>query len=134
VALPGILQYFSRVPRNQPPLMNVKVCRSMRNHTPRYRLVLLLAADLALLASAHDGAQEKPSRPTLRTTTRAVIVNAVVTDRQGKPVTDLTSRDFTIFDNGHPQTVGSFLPTTGEQVTPPSSVEGPIWHCLIHRR
>jgi hypothetical protein len=30
--------------------------------------------------------------------------------------------------------VGSFLPMTGEQVTPPSSVEGPIWHCLIHRR
>ena len=116
---------FLAVLRNQLLLTSVKVCRSMRNYTPRYRLLLLLAANLALLASERVGAQEKPSSSTLRTTTRAVIVNAVVTDRRGKPITDLTGRDFTIFDNGHPETLGSFLPTTSEQVTPSTSFEGP---------
>jgi VWFA-related protein len=97
----------------------------MQKHTQRYGLVLLLAANAALLACEHLGAQEKPSSSTLRTTTRGVVVNAVVIDRQGKPVTDLASRDFTIFDNGHPQTVAPFFLTAGEQVTPSSAVEGP---------
>jgi VWFA-related protein len=44
---------------------------------------------------------------------------------QGKPVTDLISREFTIFDNGRAQTVAPFLPAAGEQVTPSSAVEGP---------
>jgi hypothetical protein len=122
LSFPGI---FLTVLRNPVVLVSVKVCRSMHKHTQRYGLVLLLAANAALLASEHVGAQEKPSSSALRTTTRAVIVNAVVTDRQGKPVADLTSRDFTIFDNGHPQNMAPFLPTAGAQITPSSSVEGP---------
>jgi VWFA-related protein len=105
----------------------------MHKHPQRYGLVvvLLLAANAAVVPREQVEAQEKPSSSTLRTTTRAVIVNAVVIDRQGKPVADLASRDFTIFDDGHPQIVAPFLPTAGEQVTPSSSIEGPTVYTNI---
>jgi VWFA-related protein len=45
---------------------------------------------------------------TLRVTTRLVDVGVVALDKKGRPVTDLKSDDFQIFDNGRRQTLRSF--------------------------
>ena len=43
-----------------------------------------------------------------RVETELVLVNVVVRDKQGKPVTDLTRDDFTVLEDGKPQRVSSF--------------------------
>ena len=59
---------------------------------------------LALLAATHYLlAQELPPTSNLRTTTRNVILDVVVTDPTGSPVTDLTAADFVVTENGAPQ-------------------------------
>src|ERR1035441_6826634 len=46
--------------------------------------------------------------PTLQVYSREVIVDVTVTDDQGKPVHGLAQSDFTIEENGHPQSIRSF--------------------------
>ena len=38
----------------------------------------------------------------------AVVINAAVTDKAGNPVTDLTARDFKLYDDGVPQSIQTF--------------------------
>jgi VWFA-related protein len=58
--------------------------------------------------------------PTLRVTTRLVEVNVIVTDKQGQPVTGLAKNDFTITENGKPQTIASFSAETLRVLPPPA--------------
>jgi VWFA-related protein len=46
--------------------------------------------------------------PTFRTRIDAVTVDVIATDKQGKPVTDLTAADFEIKENGKVQAIDSF--------------------------
>jgi VWFA-related protein len=46
--------------------------------------------------------------PTLRLTSRAVVVDVVVTDSKGRPVHDLKLSDFNVLESGKPQTVTHF--------------------------
>jgi VWFA-related protein len=46
-----------------------------------------------------------------------VVLDVVVTDKSGKAVKGLTQKDFTVLDNGHPQTVLSFQAVGGEGTT-----------------
>ncbi|HEY1646552.1 MAG TPA: VWA domain-containing protein [Terracidiphilus sp.] len=46
--------------------------------------------------------------PTIRTTTNLVVVDVVATDAQQKPIQHLTASDFTILEDGHPQTIQAF--------------------------
>jgi VWFA-related protein len=57
-------------------------------------------------AEAKGAAQNAPY--TLQVTSRVVLTDVLVTDKQGNPVTGLTQEDFRIFDNGKPQTLASF--------------------------
>jgi VWFA-related protein len=70
-------------------------------------------------AAAEAQSQPQPSGPSelvIRATTRMVSVDAVVTDRDGHPVTDLTKNDFTVIEDGRSQTIATFsassLPST----------------------
>ncbi len=45
---------------------------------------------------------------TFKVPVEVVVVNAVVTDRKGNPVKDLTVNDFKIYEDGKPQTVHTF--------------------------
>jgi VWFA-related protein len=63
------------------------------------RLSLLLLLPALLLS--------QPPAPTIRVTTRLVSVNVVVRSK-GQPVTDLTARDFELFDRGKPQKISFF--------------------------
>src|SRR5688572_26301794 len=72
------------------------------------------AVFLLLLAGALQGAspQEAPapagSQPTFRTGVNIVRVDAIVTDRRGDPVTDLTAADFEIVEGGKAQAIEQF--------------------------
>ena len=62
-------------------------------------------------------AQSNPNAPALKVTARVVQVNVVVQDRNGRPVTGLTKNDFTILDQGQPQTLASFAEQTNKVTT-----------------
>lgn len=48
------------------------------------------------------------SQSVLRATTRLVIVDAVVLDQKGQPILDLKADDFTVLEDGKPQTIRDF--------------------------
>jgi len=63
------------------------------------------ALALTLLVCVSGAAQE---RPTFRVTTRLVPVAVVVQDKDGKPVTGLTAKDFHLYDGGVEQRIEAF--------------------------
>src|SRR5258707_11591554 len=78
------------------------------------------AAACALVVGANLGAQ---SQGTFRADTRLVEVNALVVDKDGRPLEGLTSADFTILEDGKPQQIdvfaveGSARPPAGATTT-----------------
>ncbi|MEO7192317.1 MAG: VWA domain-containing protein [Vicinamibacterales bacterium] len=73
-------------------------------------LVLLVVAAIVLRVGV-PRAQEPagaPQQPTFRAGIDSVSVDVIVTDKQGKPVTDLAKEDFDIRESGKPQTVETF--------------------------
>jgi VWFA-related protein len=73
----------------------------------------LLAAGLCVLALAAAGYSQQNKSPeqkeaVLRTTARLVQVSAIVLDRNGAPIVDLTPDDFVISDGGQPQRIAVF--------------------------
>ena len=64
----------------------------------------------------------------VRITTNLVQVDAVVTDREGRQVTDLRAEDFEILENGRPQTITNFsyieLAPGGQPVSSPVRRQG----------
>jgi VWFA-related protein len=88
----------------------------------RSRLVRSIAPvlTLALVATGHAQRQSQPPRqPPQHSATgdtsevRAIIVDVVVRDKEGNPVTDLTAPDFEIFEDGAKQELGSLTPVIG---------------------
>jgi VWFA-related protein len=74
------------------------------------RRYLLLGLCLLGLLAANPAAQnpQNPQRPVFTTRIDTVSVDVIVTDRQGRPVTDLTAADFEIQENKKPQSIDSF--------------------------
>jgi len=76
--------------------------------------LVMLAVALAVAAPAGQPSQAppqpppQPQRPVFGARIDIVTVDVVVTDRQGKPVTDLKPEDFEITENRKPQTIDSF--------------------------
>lgn len=70
--------------------------------------MLLGALVVSLSAYAQqEGGVPRVSDP-LRTNTRLVVVDVVVTDSQGRPVNDLKAEDFTLQEAGKPQKISGF--------------------------
>jgi VWFA-related protein len=90
--------------------MNEKPMRKKRNWS-RSAVVgsLLLGLTTAPLASRRAYAQEAaPPENVIRTETRLVLVDAVVTDKKGNYIKDLTGKDFRIWEDNKEQTVKTF--------------------------
>ena len=71
----------------------------------RNRTMALLAA--AICAAGSAGAQESSARPVIRTETRVVLVDTVVTDKKGNYVRDLSAKDFRVWEDNKEQTITS---------------------------
>lgn len=83
-------------------------------------LVALLAA--AAWPAAQAPPDVPPQEPVFRGGVDAVAVDVIVTDRQGRPVRDLTAADFEIQEEGELQAVTSFrLVETGNGIDDPSA-------------
>ena len=86
----------------------------------------LIPLGLLLIASTTIGAQQPPAQqpPAQRaiegdtTTVTAIVVDVVVRDKQGNPVTGLTQDDFQIFEDGVRQDVGSLTAVNKAPATP----------------
>ena len=74
--------------------------------TPRTSRIPSLLFIVFLFASGNP--QLSAQTPIFKSTTRVVLVDMVVTDGHGQPVHDLKARDFTVLDNGAPQSVVAF--------------------------
>ena len=71
---------------------------------------LILAAAFIPFLSAQQptsGGDTQP-QPSLKVSTRIVLVDVVATNGKNEPLTDLTAGDFTVFENGKPQPVSNF--------------------------
>ena len=81
-----------------------------------------LVPGLLLGAAAVVAAQESQEPPKFPSQIEQVTVDAVVTDKKGVPITGLTAADFTVLEDGVPQTIANFeavqLPATASP-TPP---------------
>ena len=67
------------------------------------------------LAQAPQGSQESP-QSTLSVTSRLVVLDVVVLDRAGKPVTNLDRSLFSITEDKVPQTIRNFDPPSGHMM------------------
>ena len=91
----------------------------MSNHRLlRYVLRWSFIVSAATLALAQQTQQSAPSipAPTIRVTTHMVLIDAVVTDKQGKAITGLRPEDFVVEENGKVQKIASL--TTPADNTP----------------
>jgi VWFA-related protein len=59
------------------------------------------------------------SQPSIRSTTRLVQVSVVALDNHGNPITGLTRDDFSLSDQGAPQTISVFTPAIPAPAKPP---------------
>lgn len=78
--------------------------RNCANKLIQAGFCVVLAASPALGRKHHAAVRSG----TLHVTTRLVQVNVIVKDREGRLVSGLTQHDFTVFDNGKPQTISIF--------------------------
>ena len=67
-----------------------------------------LIAAIALNPAARQASPQPPQAPTFRVAVDYVELDAVVTDRDGKFVRDLTKEDFEVLEDGKPQNVTAF--------------------------
>ncbi len=69
---------------------------------PRVTIAFLLLTVSASWCAPQDNA------PLVRSNTRVVLLDVVVTDQSGKPLRNLTQNDFTVLEDGKPQKIFSF--------------------------
>jgi VWFA-related protein len=88
--------------------------RGLKTFAPVLLVVSASTLFSCCAAFAQDGmpAQEDSSAVHIRTTTRRVAVDVVVTDAKGKPVKGLTRDDFNVFEDGVAEPLRSFDPHT----------------------
>jgi len=84
----------------------------------RWNAALVSLAITALLMAGHVRAQSQRVPGTIRVQVTLVPINVVVTDQNDKPVTDLTSDDFVILEDGVRQAVAHFSLQTLAAVAP----------------
>ena len=73
------------------------------------RLLAVLSVALGALLAAQIGAQQQPPpTPTFRAGVELVQIDAVVTDKDGNPVSGLTADDFELREEGKPRDIAAF--------------------------
>jgi len=83
----------------------------MRFRPRLVRALLLGAGILTTFPRVAPAQEEQPRVPTFRTGVNAVLVDVVVTDRDGQPVSGLERDDFQVFEDEVPQSITTFAVT-----------------------
>lgn len=87
---------------------------------------LALAAAVTAAAGGPAAAQEKPpATPSFASAIDQVVVDVVVTDAEGRPVTGLAASDFLLSEDGAAQSVASFEAFTAREVPEPEATVVP---------
>src|SRR4051794_38337477 len=83
------------------------------------RRAALTLAGAAMMAAAAAAQQQQPAadQPAFRTGADLVIVDAVVVDKTGQPVTNLSAADFEVRDEGRVQAVTLFQTVSVDATT-----------------
>jgi VWFA-related protein len=76
--------------------------------SPTALVLILVLAGAAMVSTQGSAAPQGATQPTFRTGINIVRVDVIVTDDDGKPVTDLAREDFEIVEDGRPQTIDVF--------------------------
>jgi VWFA-related protein len=76
----------------------------------------------ALLAPLPAPAQQTAA-PTVKTNVEEVLLDLIVRDKKGKPVTDLKPEDLSVLDNGAKQTITSFRLVSGSEAVTSSGTK-----------
>src|ERR1017187_1886984 len=84
--------------------------------------VMLLAAVLA----PRPAPAPQAAAPTVKTNVDEVLLDLIVRDKKGKPVTDLKPEDISILDNGAKQTITSFRLVSGTDALTSSGVKSAL--------
>jgi len=77
-------------------------------HAGALAVTLLWATTSALTVRAQEATRDPDAQPTFRTGTSAVVLDVVVRDRQGRPVTDLRADEIEVREDGQPVKVDTF--------------------------
>jgi len=80
----------------------------MRMLRPLFPTVLMLGVLAWAQAQESQTTQDSAENKVFRVDVNIVQVDAVVTDKEGRPVTDLTAEDFSILQDGKPQKITNF--------------------------
>ena len=72
--------------------------------------LIVLAFTVAVYRVRAQQSSAQVPAPTIRVTTHMVLVDVVVTEKQGKPATGLHPEDFVIEENGKVQKIATFVP------------------------
>ena len=79
---------------------------------------LLLPFFISILVFSQTAPTSNPQAPTsFQSNVVVVLLDVVVTDSSGNPVTGLTQNDFRIFEDDKQQTIASFKEHTGAPIT-----------------
>src|ERR1700719_3228262 len=82
-----------------------------------------LALPLGLPGQAPSG---NPAAPALKVTTHLVVLNVVVTDKKGHPVSNLSKDDFTVLENEQQQIIDTFEAPAIVSPGNETAAEGPL--------
>ena len=86
-----------------------------------------IAVGVVLLVGSLQAQGPSPSEvppPTIRVSTHMVLVDVVVTDKQGKPVPGLRPEDFVVEENGKAQKIATFTKPEENTAAPPALPPG----------
>jgi VWFA-related protein len=72
------------------------------------RFFRCLPSLLTALCAAAFAQETTPAVPQIKVVSQLVVLDTVVTDRKGNIITNLTKDDFTVYENGVPQTIRNF--------------------------
>ena len=90
----------------------------------RQPVILVVAGTLLVASLAAQDPAPRRSTGVESSSVTAVVVDLVVRDKRGQPVTDLTTADFEVTEDGVAQAIGSFrLPATDAAATTPMRPE-----------
>ena len=86
-------------------------------------VLIALAGPYAL---AQQPAAQQPASTSIKTNVDEVLLDLVVRDKKGKPITDLTPDELTITDNGTKQTILSFRQVRGTEAISATGASMPL--------